>query len=564
MAVTTVGEFIIGRLKALGIREILGVPGDFNLSFLEQIEEAEDFRFVGTCNELNAAYAADGYARQHGVGALLTTYGVGELSALNGIAGSRAEHVPVISISGAPPQYATEYRWHLHHSLADGDFANMLDSIRPFTEVVTRVSPMNVVEEVDRAISTCLREKRPVHIQIPSDITHLEIEVPDEQFSVELPRSDAERLETTVNRFLELYAQAQRPVFLLDQDTDRHGFSELFRTIIDKAQIPYAHMTSGKAVLAEQDPLCLGTYNGAASAPGVQERIENSDFCITTNPRFIEVNSGSFTHNLPEDDIVNIGDQHFSMGDEFFVGINSLEALELIAERIPKQPKSSQQRVAPEVFTPDLDAALTQARLWPQIAAFIAEDDVVIAESGTANIGLGSVRMPDGVQYINSPIWGSIGFTLPALLGSQMAAPQRRHLLFIGDGSFQLTAQELSTILREGQSPIIFLINNRGYTIERFILGMQRDYNDVANWQYADLVQVFAPNAKMPTFQARTEGELAQVLNQAGTSPHGAFIELHLDAFDAPQGLQTFGPSTAEFDFGPRGPRNNGTESSCA
>lgn len=556
MAITTVGEFIIDRLKAIGIKEILGVPGDFNLSFLEQIDAAEDFRFVGTCNELNAAYAADGYARQHGVGALLTTYGVGELSALNGIAGARAEHVPVISIAGAPPQYATEYRWNLHHSLADGDFANMLDSFRPFTEVVTRVSPMNVVEEVDRAIRTCIREKRPVHIQLPSDITHLEIEVPDTEFSVALPSSDRDRQDATVHRFLELFAQAENPVFLIDQDTDRHGFTELFRRIIDRAQIPYAHMSSGKAILSERAPLCLGTYNGAASAPGVRDAVEHSDFLVTTNPRFIEVNSGSFTHELPDDSVINIGDQHFSMGGDFFVGINSLEVLEQIVQAIPEQPKTLTEPAEIPLFEADADKALTQERLWPQILRFIRENDVVIAEAGTSNIGLGPQRMPDGVQYINSPIWGSIGFTLPALLGSQMAAPERRHLLFIGDGSFQLTAQELSTILREEQNPIIFLLNNRGYTIERFILGMEQEYNDIADWHYTDLVRAFSPSTRMQTFQVRTEGELAETLETIQDTEVGAFVELHLDPFDAPKGLQAFGPQTADFDFGPRGPRN--------
>lgn len=556
MATTTVGEFIIGRLKALGIKEILGVPGDFNLSFLEQIDEAEGLRFVGTCNELNAAYAADGYARQHGIGALLTTYGVGELSALNGIAGARAEHVPVISIAGAPPQYATEYGWNLHHSLANGDFTNMLDAVRPFTEVATRVSPMNVVDEVDRAIRTCVREKRPVHIQIPSDITHLEIEVPDTEFEVELPPSDTERLEATVARFLETLEQAENPVFLLDQDTDRHGFTDVFRRIIDRAQIPYAHLSSAKALLSEHDPLHIGTYNGAASGPGVQQKVESSDFCITTNPRFIEGNSGGFTHELPEDRVVNIGDQHFSICGEFFVGINGREVLERIAEEIPTQRKSADKPFEAPAFEVETNKVLTQERLWPQVVEFIREGDVVIAEAGTSNIGLGAQRLPAGTQYVNSPIWGSIGFTLPALLGSQMAAPERRHLLFIGDGSFQLTAQELSTILREGQAPLIFLIDNRGYTIERFILGMEKDYNDVANWRYADLVKVFAPESKMPTFQVRTEGELADVLSKLENAEHGAFVELYLDPFDAPKGLQAFGPMTAEFDFGPRGPRN--------
>lgn len=543
---TTIGEFLIDRLKAIGITEIIGVPGDFNLSWLEQIEAADGIRFVGACNELNAAYAADGYARQRGIGALLTTYGVGELSAINGIAGSRAEHVPVVSIAGAPPQYATEYRWNLHHSLANGDYTNMLDAMRPFTEVATRIFPVNAVEEIDRALRACLREKRPVHIQIPSDITHLEIEAPP--FDAELPGSDSERRQAAVRKILDLFEAAEDPILLLDQDADRHGFLPLLREF----GVPYAHMASGKALLDERHPLCLGTYNGEASSPGVRERVEASDLLITFNPRFIEANSGSFTHNLPEEYVVNIGDQHISMDGEFYVGINSLEVLADVAAALPERG-SVGTRYSPEPFEPDADAPLTQARLWPQIGEFIREGDVVIAEAGTSNIGLGPIRMPDGVQYINSPIWGSIGFTLPALLGSQMAAPDRRHLLFIGDGSFQLTAQELSTILREGLKPIIFLVNNRDYTIERYILGMEREYNDVANWRYADLVEVFSPGSSMRTYQARTEGELARVLADVDGA---AFIELHLDPFDAPAGLKAFGPATAEFDFGPRGPRN--------
>ncbi|MDN5740119.1 thiamine pyrophosphate-binding protein, partial [Corynebacterium casei] len=107
---TTVGEFIIRRLKEMGIEHIIGVPGDFNLSFIEQINEAENIEFVGACNELNAAYAADGYGRQSGVGALLTTYGVGELSALNGIAGARAEHVLKVAIGKRVVQIPAIFR----------------------------------------------------------------------------------------------------------------------------------------------------------------------------------------------------------------------------------------------------------------------------------------------------------------------------------------------------------------------------------------------------------------------------------------------------------------------
>ncbi|AKK03689.1 alpha-keto acid decarboxylase family protein [Corynebacterium epidermidicanis] len=554
---TTVGEFIIDRLKAIGITEIVGVPGDFNLSFLEQVRDAEGIRFVGTCNELNAAYAADGYARQRGVGCLLTTYGVGELSAINGIAGARAEHVPVVSLAGAPPLYATEYRWAMHHSLADGDYANMLEAIAPFTEVACRVTPMNVVEEFDRALHTCLREKRPVHIQIPSDITHLTIEVPDEPFSTALASSDTERLEAAADAVLKRFAEAKDPIFLLDQDTDRHGFTEKFRAIIEKTQLPYSQLTSGKALLSERHPLFLGVYNGSASAPGVQERVENSDFLVTTNPRFIEVNSGSYTHHLPEKNIVNFGDQHALVAGEYFVGINTLELLAILLEKLPavQAPAASEQVEVPE-FVVDKQAPLTQARMWPHFVSHLEENGVVIAEAGTSNIGLGPLRMPAGTQYINSPIWGSIGFTLPALLGSMLAAPERRHVLFIGDGSFQLTAQELSTIVREELKPLIVLVNNKGYTIERFILGMEDEYNDIQDWSYAELPKVFMRDTTMKSYVARTEGELEEALQQIAKSDDGAFLEVHLDPFDAPRGLQAFGPLTAEFDYGPRGPRN--------
>lgn len=457
---------------------------------------------------------------------------------------------------GAPPQYATEFRWNLHHTLADGDFANMLDAIAPFTEVATRVSPMNVVEEFDRALHTCLREKRPVHIQIPSDITHLTIEVPDTPFSTELASSDKERLEAAADRVLERLAAAKDPIILIDQDTNRHGFADKFRAIIDKAQLPYSQLSSGKAILSERDPLFIGTYNGAASAPGVQDRIENSDFLVTTNPRFIEVNSGSFTHDLDNAHVFNFGDQHLNADGEFFVGINTLELLDVLLERIPAKKPTGGEKFVPEAFEVEADAALTQARIWQQMLGFIQEDDVVIAEAGTSNIGLGPQRMPEGVQYINSTIWGSIGFTL-AVLGSQLANPERRHVLFIGDGSFQLTAQELSTILRQELKPIIVLVNNDGYTIERFILGMEQEYNEIQNWNYNELPKVFKADTTMESYSAKTEGELKDALEDIAAHPErGAFLEVHLDPFDAPKGLQAFGPLTADFDFGPRGPRN--------
>lgn len=553
-----IGDFLLSRLQDAGITEIIGVPGDFNLNLIEQIDAREGIRFVGTCNELNAAYAADGYARSRGLGALLTTYGVGELSALNGIAGAAAEHVPMVSIAGAPPLYATEARYDLHHSMGDGNFENILSSVGQITVAAVRITPHNAVEEIDRALHTALREKRPVHIQVPSDITHLTIEAPQEPLNTAWPSSDPERLASAVERIAELFAAATSPVLLVDLDADRHGFAESLQKLAEKTQTPYAQLTSGKGILDEQSPLFLGTYNGAGSAPDVRSTVENADLLLTTTPRFIEANSGSFTHNLPADAVVDLGDQHVSIHGEDYIGITVQELLDALLETLPaaQTPVTrSREETAEWEVTPD--AALTQQRLWPRMARFVREGDVVITEAGTSNIGLGPQPLPSGVKYINSGIWGSIGFTLPALLGSQLAAPSRRHLLFIGDGSFQLTAQELSTILREDLAPIIVLVNNRGYTIERWILGMRSAYNDVANWDYGKLPSVFHPGTSMVSYSASTEEELEQALAQIDGSSAGAFLELHLEPEDAPAGLKAFGPMTADFDYGPRGPRNS-------
>jgi TPP-dependent 2-oxoacid decarboxylase len=100
------------------VDHLFGVPGDFALSFFNQVLKS-NLRYVGTCNELNAAYAADGYARIRSIGAFSSTYGVGGLSALNGVAGAFAERVPGVVITGSSA--TANFRTHplLHHTLSD-------------------------------------------------------------------------------------------------------------------------------------------------------------------------------------------------------------------------------------------------------------------------------------------------------------------------------------------------------------------------------------------------------------------------------------------------------------
>lgn len=552
----SIGDYLIRRLKELDIRHIIGVPGDFNLQFLEQIGAAEGIEFVGTTNELNGAYAADGYARSHGISALCITYGVGDLGALAGVAGSSAEHVPVIVISGAPPLYAIKHNLKVHHSLADGDFSNVAQSYQEFVAAQVMITPENAAVEIDRAILTCQRTRKPVNIQLPSNISYLTIDAEMEPLAPKQPSSDPERLASALQKAAELYEKAKQPAVLIDLDVDRLGLTDLLKEWVHKTGIPYAAMSTGKAILSEQDPLFLGIYKGDDSEPGVQERIEQADFLLCVSPRFIEWNSGQYSVRLPWDKTVRLARDYVLIGEDDYEGIYGKELMERILEELTARKEADTLgKPEEEMFQLAEDQTLTQKDFWMQIKPFLKEGDLIFGETGTSNLALLSMRLPEKVTYVGSQIWGAIGFTLPALFGSLLAAPQRRQLLFIGDGSFQVTAQEFSSILRHRQNPIIFLINNDGYTIERYIMGMKAPYNDIAHWKYAQLPQVMAKESGIITCEVSTQGDLAEALKKAEQAQEGILIEVHLKAEDAPEALKKFGPSVAEFNFGPRGPK---------
>ena len=182
----SIGNFLLRRLQEAGIKHIFGVPGDYNLELMQQLEDRGEPAWIGNCNELNASYATDAYARINGLGALIVTHGVGALSAINGIAGAYSEHVPVILICGSLPLRAVQRGDLMHHTLADREKG---DLCRIFTEVTAaqaQLTPENAAAEIDRLILTAWRRKLPVYLELPSDISYLEIEVPDRPLKLEM------------------------------------------------------------------------------------------------------------------------------------------------------------------------------------------------------------------------------------------------------------------------------------------------------------------------------------------------------------------------------------------
>ncbi len=349
-------------------------------------------------------------------------------------------------------------------------------------------------------------------------------------------------------------------------DVDRLGVTEKIQQFIDKTQTPFAQMTTGKGIIYEGHPLFRGSYNGGFSKPEVIDFVECADFLLTVSPRFIEWNSGAFTHDLNDDAFVNLHKDYVDVADEVFEAVDINDVLDKLLDKVEeKQLETANETPAAEkeekpAFTFEADKTLNHKDFWQQIGTFLQEDDIIFAETGSSSHGVSSLTLPKGTKYIASSIWGAIGFTLPALFGSLLAAPEKRQLLLIGDGSFQVTAQELSRILYEELNPIIFLINNEGYTIERMIMGMEADYNDIPDWKYAELPNFLVKDNKMKTFTVTTQGELAQALDEAESATHGVLIEVMLTKEDAPESLKMHGPKLASFNYGWRGMKEMGEE----
>ena len=205
-------------------------------------------------------------------------------------------------------------------------------------------------------------------------------------------------------------------------------------------------------------------------------------------------------------------------------------------------------------FVPS-DGPLTQDAYWKAIQNFLRPGDVIVVEDGASSAGMGRLTLPEACTYITGAfVWCSIGYATPALLGAILASPGRRHILLTGEGSLQMTVQELSTVMRHDLKPFIFVINNSGYTVERAVLGKSAKYNDVANWRYSELPNVFSRDKKAETYVVQTSNELQEVLDL----PHSGFVfvEAVMDKYDAPVDLIVGGHALADSDYGVPGPQS--------
>lgn len=535
----TVVEYVVNRLADLDIDRVFGVPGDYAFPFDDAIEKCDRLEWIACSNELNAAYAADGYARVYGASILSTTYGVGELSALNGVMGSKSQRLPVFFIVGSPSTQIQRQGLVTHHTLGDGVFNNFQSISASACCVSTNLTPDNVIDEMERIIREALRSSAPAYIIVPMDLALMPvIGTPIKGAplaAVKRTKSDPASLEAAINFVMSKVDRAKSIVALPSNLIASYGLTKQFTEFLDKSNIAYATPPMGKGVVTETHPNYLGVYCGVTSSPkGLNTLVESADLVIDIGGLIPEdINTGNWTNNLSPEKTIVLGDHFVKLGGTIFTGVALEDVLAGITQRIKPVAKvlaAEKPSKFPMVGAPT--DATCSANFYPRLQSMLRSGDVLVSETGTCMLYMTPMLLPEGVGFQAQALWGSIGWATPAAEGICMANHAGRTIVVTGDGSHQLTANEIGTMGRYGIKPIIFVLNNALYGVEIVVSDSGWKYDDLAKWNYSKLPAALGCDDWFCA-KVTTVAELDAAIENANAFDGASYIEVMIPAAES-------------------------------
>ncbi len=532
----TIGDYLLDRLASVGVTELFGVPGDFNLKFLDHVVDHATVRWVGNSNELNAGYAADGYARLRGIGAFLTTFGVGELSATNALAGSFAEHVPVIHIVGAPRKELQASRAKIHHTLGDGDIGKFYRIDREISCIAEDLNAMTARAQIDNLIVQVLFQRKPGVIHLAADVAETPTEPPTGPLPL-IEQHDSEAAARDFERDLRAFLPGRTLAVLADVLVHRFGAQDRLADFLEKTKVPVATLSWGKTVVNEEETNFAGIYAGAASHESCRRTIEDATALVTLGVDFTDNITAGFTTKIEQSHQIDARRDTAFIGKNAYTPLSMHRAIDILEKVITDVKPEYMPTGAPETEAVADSARLTQSQLWCALSEALTPGNLVLAEQGTSFFGLAAHHFPSDTVFIGQPMWGSIGYTLPATLGAALAEPRRRPVLLIGDGSAQLTIQEIGQLIRERIPAVILLVNNDGYSVERAIHGEDQYYNDIPAWNWSKALEFFGAGDFGLTLKAETLDELGAAFEKTKAHPGLVFLEVRTGKKDYPKQL---------------------------
>ncbi|MGI9429694.1 MAG: alpha-keto acid decarboxylase family protein [Bythopirellula sp.] len=535
----SIGQYLIQRLQDYGIADVFGIPGDYVLSFYTMLEESP-LNAVGCTREDCAGFAADADARVRGMGALCVTYCVGGLSVCNSIAGAYAEKSPVVMITGSPGLRERIHNPLLHHMVRN--FRTQYDVFEKLCVAGAELSdPLTAFREIDRVLAACERYKRPVYIEIPRDMVHVQ---PEGAPSYELPAatSNLGALTEAVEEAARRIEVSQRPVFLLGVEVHRFGLQDSVLQLAEAANIPLAATMLGKGVVAETHPLYIGLYEGALGPEAVTEYVEASDCVVMLGTFMTDINLGIYTAKLDVADCVYATSEELRIRHHHYHGVRLEDFLAGLVTRglKPRSPvPAGLTDWKKEPFQLQSDAPISISRMIDRLDEQLDDETIVIADIGDALFASTELTTRGRTEFLSPAYYTSMGFSVPAALGAQVARPDARVVAIVGDGAFQMTGMELSNLVRRKMPAIVIVLNNGGYGTERLLHPGEYEFNDVHSWQYEQLPAVLGGGTG---YEIQTEGDFDRALIAAWADLSGpTILHVHLDPQDCSRALERLG-----------------------
>lgn len=563
MDLMTTGRYVAQRLAEMGLSDYFAIPGDFNLALLDELLKEPRLRMISCCNELNAGYAADGYARSRGAAALVVTYGVGALAAVSAVAGSYAEDLPVLVIVGGPNTHAVFDHRILHHTLGrpEGDDREVLTIFQSITAhaVVIRNAEAAALH-IDQAIRIALAARKPVYLEIACNLAGAPISAPHPLDLHPQGRSGQPALEPALDHVAAFLDRARQPVLVAGSRLRSGGGVQAFAGLASACGYGVACMPNAKGFFPETSPQFMGIYWGSAGSSGCREVVESSDACLFAGPVFNDNATVGFSSVVDPARRVDASPDHIVLEGQSYHGIHLPDFLAALAGRLNRNGGSLEAwrrlraSALPVPSHASPDAPITTRVLYHHLNGVLEGNTTVVAETGDAWFNGMDLRLPEGCRFEVQMQYGSIGWSVGAFLGLAAAGPHRRILGLIGDGAFQMSAQELSTVLRLKLPGLIVLLNNGGYTIEASI--HDGPYNRIQNWHYVRLAEALQDQGQdrqqVLALVVRTEADLLAALAKRKDFPGLTFLEVILDRKDCSKGLPGWGTALADFNAGRR------------
>lgn len=530
-----VSKFLAERLVNVGVKHVFGIPGDYVLDFYKELWDDKNISVTNNTDENHSGFAADAYARVNGVGCVVVTYSVGASKIINAVQCAYAERSPLIVISGAPGIGERNEGFLLHHMVRHfNSQKKMFDEITCASVVLD--NPATAGYEIDRAFEALQHYKRPIYIELPRDVAKQSISYDVYKVGTpQAPTTDAENLQEAMIEVKELLLQAKKPAILAGVEVARYNLGEQMVRFAEKNQLPIATTMLSKSVVSERHPLFAGTYLGAGSESHTKTIVEDSDCLLIFGDYHHDMTLCFRPAEFKKRQVVWVNVESLKIKNHTYTDVQFTDFCKTLFKHEGKERLVPDLGPSKEVatFVSKEDTKITSKRLFAKIDSILNKNMAICADIGDALFGAIGLTVHHSHHFLSPAFYTSMGPAIPYALGVQTALPDVRPIVIVGDGAFQMSCTELSTIANKGMNPIVFVLNNDGYTTERNLI--DGGFNDIRRWKYHNITEMIGAGSGR---EVKTEADLDSAVKMALDSKELFVINVILDRNDISEGLK--------------------------